>query len=863
MGNTDVLKFEQERVDAAYSIAEQALEVRSRPTQAANQKDAQAIHRGRQAKLEQLRQLLEDSDRLLVRGRVDFAPGDSAAKDLAGETYYVGMAHLAALADQEPVVVSWEAPLARAFREPTLYNGGGAVARTRTFDGHDRRLTEVRETRFVEGQPEPGSGDPLLEALERRSGGQLHDVVATIQAEQFALMERPVDATLVVQGGPGTGKTIIGLHRLSVLLYRSEGDITEGDVLVVGPSEVFMRYIERVLPELGRGAVLQTSVDGIAHHEVRAKWHDRPAVREIKGRAVMADVMRRYLDARIGWKEDHSLTIGRVTVPKKELKRISDAVRASTAPYNSRRQDLSGRLLDALGGVRQGKGTRGARGRGLAIARSEREQFERALNRLMPTRSPREVVHELTSGRILLARASDGLLSSEEREAILSPAGPLKERRWTLDDLPLLDEAAAQLDGVQSVGKRYLHIVVDEAQDLSPMQLRMLKRRLSGNGAMTVLGDLAQGSSPWAPASWQEHLGSGGIEVAEVAQIRHSYRTTAPLLDYANRLLASIDVDVEPAASVILDGDEPTVVRVERPGDMDRQLLELVQHVLPMNAEGGSVAVIADPAVLRRVSEAFDDGGVPHTWAARSLDEPVTLVPAASASGLEFDHVFVVEPDVLYRTDPVVGPRLLYVALTRARETLTLLHHGRLPTVLAGVTPPATQVVAPTIEPPASDAPEVAAATAAAPPPPSETPASVPAPPAPVEPPAAPMPTASDGPSADVAPEPSRGPMGRAQERPKDPTESAGWSWFIPDSKGQGLLHVTLSGSAARVERVPSTGGEGVPIATGYAISDAQSTHWLLQRVDGTVLTMRTSRDAGLASRDVVSSLGGEPGPDG
>ena len=819
MADTEVLELEQERVDAAYAIAEQLLGTLDGPTQAATQKDAQTIHRGRQAKLEQLRQLLSDDDRLLVRGRVDFASGAEAAGTVAGETYYIGMSHLAALADQEPVVVSWEAPLAKAFREPTLFNGGGAVARTRTFDGHDRRLTDVRETRFVDGQPEPGSGDPLLEALERRSGGQLHDVVATIQAEQFALMERPVDTTLVVQGGPGTGKTIIGLHRVSVLLFRSDGALTEGDVLVVGPSDVFMRYIERVLPELGRAAVLQTSIHGLADHDVRAKGHDRPAAREIKGSPVMAEVIRRYLDARIGWEDEDGLSIGQSTVPKDELEHLLAAVRASSAPYNRRREDLRGRLFDALGGARHGHPSPGnARGRGMEIARAAPEQFENALNRLMETRSPREVVHELTSGRILLARASEGLLTSEEREAILSPTGRLRERRWTLDDLPLLDEAAVQLDGIPAIGKRYLHIVVDEAQDLSPMQLRMLRRRLSGSGAMTVLGDLAQGTSPWAPSSWDGHLGSGGIEVEEVAQIRHSYRTTAPLLDYANRLLASIDVDIERATSVITDGDEPAIIRVADESELDRQLMEYVETVLTEDADSGSVAVIADEASLGRVSMAFDDAGIRHTWAARSLDEPVTLVPATSANGLEFDHVFVLEPEALYRTDAVMGPRLLYVALTRARETVTLLHLDRLPTVLTGASAPS-------------------------------------APAAPAEPPAADVAPASATPAPVVAAATSGTSVVSGASSPAREPEPVGWSWFTPSPDGDGLLHVTLSGTTARIERVPSTGGEGVPIATGHALSDDKAMHWLLQRDDGSVLTLTTGREAGSASNAVVTAL--------
>ena len=440
----------------------------------------------------------------------------------------------------------------------------------------------------------------------------------------------------------------------------------------------------------------------------------------------------------------------------------------------------------------------------MQIASEAPEQFENALNRLMETRSPREVVHELTSGRILLQRASEDLLTPEEREAILVPTSRLRDRTWTVDDLPLLDEAAVQLDGTPALGKRYLHIVVDEAQDLSPMQLRMLRRRLSRNGAMTVLGDLAQGMSPWAPSRWEDHLGSADIEVDEVVQLRHSYRTTAPLLDYANRLLASIDVEIEPAASVLVDGDDPAVLRCVDAKELDQSLIEFVETVLPEEADSGSVAVIADDDTLGRVSEAFDDAGIRHTWAARSLDMPVTLVPATSANGLEFDHVFVLEPEALYRTDAVMGPRLLYVALTRARETVTLLHHKRLPPVLTG--------------PPTMPAP------LAAPGEPAEA--------APTQPPAA----------ADGTP--------TIQPTPADP----GWSWFLPTANGQDALHVLVAGTTAQIERMPTGGGAGIPVASGYALADDDSLYWLLRRTDGSVFTLTTDRAPGPASEAVVAA---------
>jgi DNA helicase IV len=811
VSDPQVLELEQERVDSAYAIAEQLVIARDAPTPGATQKDAQDIHRRRQAQISRLRELLTDDARLFVRGRIDFAPDARAAGEVAGQTYYVGMAHLANLTEQEPVVVSWEAPLAKAFREPTKFHGGRAVSRTRTFEGHDRRITDIREQRFKAGRPEPGGVDPLLAALASRSGGQLHDVVATIVGEQFALMERPIDKTLVVQGGPGTGKTIVGLHRVSVMLFQSDGSLTDGDILVVGPSDVFMHYIEPVLPELGRGAVTQRSIDKIARHDVKISGTDRPAAREIKGRAIMAEVIAHYLDGRIGWQDDENLTIGGVTIARDDLETLLVPIRASSNPYNRRREELRAAMLDALGGARgDRRRASDTRGRGRAVAQRAPAEFENALNRLMETRSPREVVHELFSGPKLLARAADGLLTAEEQAAILHPSGPLRVRVWTRDDLPLLDEAAVQLDGVTSVGQRYLHIVVDEAQDLSPMQLRMLRRRLTRGAAMTVLGDLAQGTSPWAPADWEEHLGQAGIDVDEVAELRSSYRTTAPLLDFANRILSTIDVNIHPARSVIDNGDEPALIRVQDQNELRDWLVDVTQTLLPDDyPTSGIVAIIAADDHLRWISETFDDEGIDHTWAARSLDHPVTLVPADSAHGLEFDHVIVVEPEKLYRSDPIIGPRLLYVALTRARETATLLHLDRLPTVLTSPEGPRSTPAA---------GPEIDDATE----------------PVPVQ--------SSETLQAEQIAMP-----------PEDVSdESVAWSWFHPLADASGLIRVSVTGTSALVEEVPANGGAGRSLATGSALTDGGTIAWALRREDKSVVAVQTSSDPATATREVV-----------
>jgi DNA helicase IV len=817
MTDSTSIEYEQSRVDAAYSLGEARCEKLSGAVQLANQKDAQTAFANNQLKHDQLRALLDDRTRLLLHGRIDFADGE-AADDLRGETYYVGGVHLAD-EDLDPIVISWEAPLAEAFYEPTRFRGGHAVERRLTFDGRDRKLEDVSIQTFIEGRPAPGNADPLLAALESRTSGQLQQVVATIQAEQYELMGRPLDRTLVIQGGPGTGKTIVGLHRISVLLYRNRGELTEGDVLVVGPSTVFMRYIERVLPELGRSAVRQQSIDRIALHEVEIRGGDDLDARRVKGLGEMTTVIRNYLRSRIVTPTE-DLSFGpQATVPQAELGRILDEVRDDDRPYNIRRDQVRTRLHEALGGARGSDRSVTHRERGAAIAARFPTEFENALDRFIQTRSPREVVHDLLTGPRLLAAAAQGVLSPAEQAVLRRRADRLAEHPWSRDDLPLLDEAAFQLDGVSGLGQRFLHIVVDEAQDLSPMQLRMLARR--SVGAMTILGDLAQGTSPWAPKRWEDHLRSGGIRTGDVAHLTTSYRTTQPLLEFANRILPAIDVAITPAESIVTQADPPAVMKFEDRPDLAEQLVDVIESIQLHGVLENNIGIIAEEELLRSVSAWLDEVQIDHTWAARSLSEPVTLVPADDAKGLEFDHVVVLEPEKLYRSDPVMGPRLLFVAMTRARETLTLFHGERLPALLLSE-PPSTKPVS--------------------------------------------SPTGSTTEASETTPGPVvQQPVGAPVEPalPVTRSHAAGlggtlprWACYV-QSDGA-TLRVAVEGDQASVERVPlSGGGAPVIVAAGRVVHANGKIAWALTHHDGDVVALVTTEEATAASSAVVGQVAG------
>lgn len=661
-----LVAYEQSRVDAAYLLAEDRAESLGATLYggitAGNNKAADTVANRYRERIAQLRYMI-DNPALMVYGRVDISE-DPDAGALAGETFYVGPG---ALHDEtDPRMIAWESGIAAAFRDPTTWRNGRAVAARRQFQGANRVLTDVVETVYSEGQPEPGGGDPLLDLLGKRRGGELHEVVATIRQEQFELMEVEPAATMVIQGGPGTGKTIVGLHRLSVLLFRSGGEIREGDVLVITPSETLIKYIRHVLPEIGRAAIDHRPITAVGAHGVEARLRDDASVSSIKGRPVMAELIDRYLER--GIKPPHGdleITPTEKVTEDAARRAFNDALQART--YAAKRS----RFRDSIARLTSG--------------RVPRSTLDDAISRVLPGPSERRVVNELLSSPRVLSEVAQGLLTDSEQAAVLRPPSPVQQTPWTIEDLPLLDEAAWQLRGSERVGQRFKHIIVDEAQDLSPMQLRVVARRVADDGGCTILGDLAQATRGWALRSWSDHLAEAGLTADRYAKLTTGYRIPHEQLDYANRLLDVIDVEVPPTLSIIPDDDEaePCLLESTNLDGVVRDAMDIVDSLLDRD-DGGRLAIgcIGHDDELRALSEHLEASHIAHEWAAKSTAQPVTLVPADDAKGLEFDHVVVLEPGKIYRSHPTLGPRLLYVAMTRARGTLSLLHTTALPPVL-------------------------------------------------------------------------------------------------------------------------------------------------------------------------------------
>jgi DNA helicase IV len=618
---------------------------------------------------------LTDTNRPLCFGRLDFDEGDS---------WHIGRRHVE---DEtaDPVVVEWRAPVAVPFYRATIDEPLGLKLR-RQFVVEGRTLVQMADDLFgpdaveraAEG-PQVRGRDALLAELERARTGQMLDIVATIQTEQDVVIRAPMPGILTVQGGPGTGKTAIGLHRAAFLLFGND-QLARSGVLVLGPNRTFLRYIAQVLPSLGEEAVVQTILsDLVPDAPIRAE--DAPETVRLKGDARMAEVLRVALrQRRRPVVEDIEVRYQRVRVviTADRANELAATVAERRIPYSAGRTTLRDLLARAVyERYAEIAGRMGTEYTLVSRSLSGDAAFKAAIDTLWPSVPATTLVRELLTKRDVLARAADGILDPSEQRLLLRKAGrSVRTEPWTEQDGPLVDEAIELIDGRL---RTYGHAVVDEAQDLSPMQARMLARRVP-NGSMTILGDIAQGTGAWGRDSWEDllqHLPApDGVRIEE---LRLGYRAPGRVLDVASRLLPSIAPDLQPTESIRPGRSEPRFVRVDDVGDLAGAA---AREAIRLAAEWTSIAVIVPNALHDEIAAVLAAAGADLGDAEREgLDHAVTLVPALTAKGLEFDAVVVVEP-VRIADDAPRGLRLLYIALTRPTQHLSVVHAEPLPDAL-------------------------------------------------------------------------------------------------------------------------------------------------------------------------------------
>ncbi|MGV9387958.1 HelD family protein [Streptomyces olivaceus] len=631
--------------------------------------DAEVLGYRLRSRAEELRDLPEGP---LFFGRLDFAAGEDPERAL-----HIGRLRITEHPAAPPLVVDWRAPVSRAFYQATAEDPRGVAVRRRFgwapgSRGAPADLTGLEDEHL--GRGESRASDIVAREIERPRVGPMRDIAATIQPEQDDLVRAGLTATVCVQGAPGTGKTAVGLHRAAYLLYTHPRRIRRGGLLILGPHPAFLSYIAEVLPALGETGVRQSTLAReIARHPVTRT--DGAHTAAVKHDARTAEVLRRALYARVDPDAADPLAVPdgsyRWRVPAEALARIVADVRAEEPPYTVGRERVRARIVRYV----QDRAERRAGPRTDAwVRRVERARPIGAhLDAVWPRVRPEEVVARLLTDSGALARAADGLLDAEEQEALLwtdRVPRSWKSARWSAADLVLLDEVAGLLEHPEG----YDHIVVDEAQDLSPMECRAVARR-SAFGSLTVLGDLAQGTTPWAARSWPDTLAHLGRPDAAVVPLTTGFRVPQAVVALANRLLERLDVDVPAARS--LRGDGELAIRPAAPGRLTGVVVDAVRAAF---AREGSVAVVAADPDAPRLRDALAAAGIPAAGPGEP-DARVAVVPASVVKGLEYDHVVAVEPAAIAEAEGPGGRGLhrLYVVLTRAVSRLDVVHARPLP----------------------------------------------------------------------------------------------------------------------------------------------------------------------------------------
>ncbi|MHB1594077.1 MAG: HelD family protein [Streptosporangiaceae bacterium] len=621
-------------------------------------------------------------DTPLFFGRLDYSeppagPDGAESPAASGEMFHVGRRHVHDPGGR-PAVIDWRAPVSRPFYRASQGEPMG-LARRRRFGFSGGDLTAFEDEVFGAGMPGP-DGQPvsriLIEEIERPRSGAMRDIVATIQPDQDDIVRADVAESVCVQGAPGTGKTAVGLHRVAYLLYAHRERMSRGGVLVIGPNDAFLTYIRSVLPALGEFDAAQTSVAGLLGTVVPVRGTDAPRAAVVKGDARMAQVLRRALWDRVR-EPSESILLARGSrrwrVPAGQIADLIAELRDRGVRYGAGREMLSHRIAHVILSQMEGAGETCDDRTHESVRRTS--QVRNAVSAAWPKAEPVRVVFDLLADPQALARAADGLLDADEQAVIAwarPPRGP-GSARWSVADTVLIDEVADLVERTPSLA----HVVVDEAQDLSPMACRAIGRRCT-TGSVTVLGDLAQGTTPWAAENWQgllEHLGKPD---ASLEVLTTGYRVPREILDFASRLLGAIAPELAPATSVRHDPDALRVLPV-RPGGLDGALIAACEQAM---TGPGSAAVIAADDDVAGLSATLAAAGLDHGVLRTGSDgSRLAIVPVSLAKGLEFDHVIVVEPARIAAAE-ARGLHQLYVALTRAVSRLTVVHAEPLPAPL-------------------------------------------------------------------------------------------------------------------------------------------------------------------------------------
>jgi len=637
---------------------------------------------------------LEIGDQALIFGRIDFQPPAELSE---GESYHIGRVSVNS-ETMEPLVVDWRAPIAEAFYRATGKDTMGVKLRRHIFCNRDvvvniedEWLSSLEED-SLEGYLEPPSPSALFSAISKPRTSYMSDIVSTIQAEQDEIVRHPLSGILVVQGAPGTGKTAVALHRAAYLMYTHRWRFERQPLLVIGPSSEFVKYISRVLPSLGESGVELHTIAGLCGF-AEAAFEPEIQRRRLKGDLRMEKLLRKAVrDRERPLRKDLRLAFGRkyLTVTTEMSQELVRSMKRRPGPHNPKRKVIELRLSQLLaeqyleGGdlttevravtnvisIHAGLEDQVAQhlpgedgvevAREVAAALRKSVEFQLVVERIWPRLSAEETLYDLFSHRALLKLAAKDILSEEEVDVLTIDQGvDVKRHRWSIEDVVLLDELQTFLDEQSDDDVTFGHVIVDEAQDISPMTARLLKRKCP-SGSMTILGDLAQSFGPWPNRRWDDILEPLSSKDHHMLELSVNYRTSQEISELADLIKSRYLAGSRRTKSI---RSFPGGVQFIEAKDLIQRAVADAKDLFERKEQGRFAMIVPnkDSEALRRE---IDKEGLSE-W------ESISVIGVEQVRGLEFDEVFILEPLSLV-DDAERSLPALYVAVTRATNRIKI-----------------------------------------------------------------------------------------------------------------------------------------------------------------------------------------------
>jgi DNA helicase IV len=598
----------------------------------------------------------------------------------------------------ELLVSSWKSKVGALFYRSSIKTPLGLVGKCRILFDKPNHVKDVEENLYKELQTriqnltrnlESDVSDAVLDELEKGSSGSLKEIIKTIHASQYEIISAKRGGLHVIQGAPGTGKTVVGVHRASWLLFPgNDEDLKAEKTLIVGPNIAFIRYIESVVPSLGDEKIVHKDLTKLGP-TVTVSGYESRRIAKLKGDVRMKALLLQAIKDRLKFPEDEvifnppgqtrPIALSAEGIKSKMEQLLEDSVigEGRTA-YNGSRSSFRTWLLNGVNAIlKESFESESKSSRSTPFLKEN--DIEALTERIWPSLNPASFLRDFYSsqGRVITAAKE---LDFQVKELMLldrKPSPQISKESWTLSDVALLDFLENRIQGTDP-SEQFDYIIVDEAQDMTPMQLESIRRR-SGSGDILLMGDLAQATGPWVHTSWNSIADCVNKPIERLDELEFGYRVPKQVFEYALRVLSHINPQLK-SPRLVRDVKETPIVK--NFDDREELFSNLVKDLKKLGNISAHTGLIVGDAQAETLIEELKDSGIAFTILENnSPTEGLNIVPVSRQKGLEFDDVILVEPQDIINIEEI-GLRQLYVAVTRSLRGLSIYSTGELPTQL-------------------------------------------------------------------------------------------------------------------------------------------------------------------------------------